>query len=30
MVHAKSFQASLTLCDPVDCCLQGSKIHGIL
>ena len=27
MVHAKSFQVSLTLCDPVDGCLPGSCVH---
>ena len=26
---AKSLQSCLTLCDPVDCSLPGSSIHGI-
>ena len=26
----KSLQSSLTLCDPVDCSLPGSSVHGIL
>ena len=30
LVHAKSFQACLTLCDPMDCSPPGSSIHGIL
>ena len=29
-IHAKSLQLCLTLCDPVDCSLPGSSIHGIL
>ena len=29
-VHAKSFQPCPTLCDPVDCNLPGSSVHGIL
>ena len=29
-VHAKSFQPCLTLCDPMDCSLPGSSVHGIL
>ena len=29
-VCAKSFQSCLTLCDPMDCSLPGSAIHGIL
>ena len=27
---AKSLSACLTLCDPMDCNLPGSSIHGIL
>ena len=27
---AKSIQSCLTLCDPVDCSLPGSSVHGIL
>ena len=27
---AKSLQSSLTLCDPADCILPGSSVHGIL
>ena len=27
---AKSLQSCLTLCDPVDCSLQGFSVHGIL
>ena len=27
---AKSLQSSLTFCDPVDCDLPGSSVHGIL
>ena len=27
---AKVLQSSLTLCDPVDCSLPGSPVHGIL
>ena len=27
---AQSFQSCPTLCDPVDCSLPGSSIHGIL
>ena len=23
-------QSCLTLCDPMDCCLPGSSVHGIL
>ena len=26
---AKSLQSCLTLCDPVDCSLPGSSVHGI-
>ena len=29
-VRAKSIQLCLTLCDPKDCDLQGSSVHGIL
>ena len=29
-VYAKSLQSCLTLCDPVDCSLPGSSVHGIL
>ena len=29
-VHAKSLQSCPTLCDPVDCSLPGSSVHGIL
>ena len=28
--HAKSLQACPTLCDPMDCSLPGSWVHGIL
>ena len=28
--HAKSLQSCLTLCNPVDCSLPGSSVHGIL
>ena len=27
-VCAMSLQLCLTLCDPVDCCLLGSSVHG--
>ena len=27
-VHAKSLQSCLTLCDPIDCSLPGSSVHG--
>ena len=27
---AKSFQSILSLCDPTDCRLPGSSVHGIL
>ena len=27
--HAKSLQLCLTLCDPMDCSLPGSSVHGI-
>ena len=29
-MHAKLLQSSPTLCDPVDCNLPGSSVHGIL
>ena len=29
-VHAKLPQLCLTLCDPIDCRLAGSSVHGIL
>ena len=29
-MHAKSLQSCPTLCDPMDCNLPGSSIHGIL
>ena len=29
-VHAKSLQSCLTLCNPVDCNLPSSSVHGIL
>ena len=29
-VCAKSLQSHLTLCDPMDCSLPGSSVHGIL
>ena len=29
-VHEKSLQSCLTLCDPMDCSLPGSSVHGIL
>ena len=29
-VHAKSLQSCLTVCDPMDCSLPGSSVHGIL
>ena len=28
-VHAKSLGSFLTLCDPMDCSLSGSSVHGI-
>ena len=28
--HAKSLRLWLTLCDPMDCSLPGSSVHGIL
>ena len=28
-VRVKSLQLCLTLCDPVDCSLPGSSVHGI-
>ena len=30
LVHAKSLQSCPTLCDPMDCSLLGSSVHGIL
>ena len=29
-MHAKSLQSCLTLCDPMDCSLPASSVHGIL
>ena len=29
-VHAKSIQLYPTMCDPVDCSLPSSSVHGIL
>ena len=29
-MHAKSIQSCPTLCNPVDCSLPGSSVHGIL
>ena len=29
-VHAKSLQLCPTLCDPMDCSLSDSSVHGIL
>ena len=29
MVHAQSLQLCPTLCDPMDCSLPGSSVHGI-
>ena len=29
-VHAKLLQSCLTLCDPMDCSLPDSLVHGIL
>ena len=29
-VHAKSLQLCWTLCDPMDCSLPSSSVHGIL
>ena len=29
-MHAKSLQLCPTLCDPMDCSLPGSSVHGIL
>ena len=29
-MYAKLLQLSLTLCDPMDCSLAGSSVHGIL
>ena len=28
-VHAQSLQSHPTLCDPMDCSLPGSSVHGI-
>ena len=28
--HTQSLQVCLTLCDPMDCSLPGSSVHGIL
>ena len=30
LAAAKSLQSCLTLCNPVDCSLPGSSVHGIL
>ena len=30
LCYAKSLQLCLTLCDPIDCSLPGSSLHGIL
>ena len=29
-MRAKSIQSRLALCDPMDCSLPGSSVHGIL
>ena len=29
-MHAKLLRSCVTLCDPVDCSLSGSSVHGIL
>ena len=29
-MHNKSLQLCLTLCDPIDCSLPGSSVHGLL
>ena len=29
-IHAKLLQLCPTLCDPIDCSLPGSSVHGIL
>ena len=29
-MHAKSLQSCPALCDPMDCSLTGSSVHGIL
>ena len=29
-MHAKSLQSCPTLCNPMDCSLPGSSVHGIL
>ena len=28
-MHAKLLQSCVTLCDPMDCGLPGSSVHGI-
>ena len=28
-MHAQSLRSCLTLCDPMDCSLPGSSVHGI-
>ena len=30
LVHSKLLQSCLTLCDPMDCSLPGSSVHGIV
>ena len=30
LLHAKSLQSCLTLCNPMDCSQPGSSVHGIL
>ena len=30
IMRAKSLQSCPTLCDPIDCSLPGSSVHGIL
>ena len=29
-VHAKLLQSCQTLCDPIDSCLPGFSVHGVL
>ena len=29
-MYAQSLQSCLTLCNPLDCSLQGSSVHGIV
>ena len=29
VLHAELLQSCLTLCDPIDCSLSGSSVHGI-